>query len=413
MKTPTKKKRYLLVLIHIIGWAFVLLMPFFVEFSNEGLSWKEYLHRLSFLLYFLAIFYINYVYLIDKYLFKRKVRQYIAINLLLVAIGSISIHLTREKGRVRNKIENVSEVNRREERKEEKKDSIFVKSEKRSGPDKEIGRFAPPPPMDMFPPSKKGGERPDKIIFVFIFRSIFSLVLIVGLAVAIKITGRWYEDEAARNKLEKSKTEAELKNLKNQINPHFLLNTLNNIYALIAFDSDKAQQAVQDLSKLLRYVLYENQEKFVPLTREVEFIRNYIELMKIRLTNHISVTTTFNITKNSTTCIAPLIFISLIENAFKHGVSPTANSFIDIMLEETNEGKIICRITNSYHPKTETDKSGSGIGLEQVSKRLELLYKGRYIWHKGVSETGTEYCSLLIINPLENDGATDENQEVV
>lgn len=122
------------------------------------------------------------------------------------------------------------------------------------------------------------------MVALFILRDMLSLILTVGLAVSIKMTRRWYEAEASRRELEKSKTEAELKNLKNQLNPHFLLNTLNNIYALIAFDTDKAQKAVQELSKLLRYVLYENQEIYVPLSREAEFIRNYIELMKIRLT---------------------------------------------------------------------------------------------------------------------------------
>ena len=111
------------------------------------------------------------------------------------------------------------------------------------------------------------------------------------------------------------------KNLRNQLNPHFLLNTLNNIYALIAFDSDKAQQAVQELSKLLRYVLYDNQQTYVPLCKEVDFIRNYIELMRIRLSANVQMITKFDIQPDSQTLIAPLIFISLIENAFKHGIS--------------------------------------------------------------------------------------------
>ena len=93
----------------------------------------------------------------------------------------------------------------------------------------------------------------------------------------------------------KSRTEAELKNLRNQLNPHFLLNTLNNIYALTAFDTEKAQQAIQELSKLLRYVLYDNQETFVPLTKEVEFIQNYIELMRIRVSSAVKINTNFQI----------------------------------------------------------------------------------------------------------------------
>lgn len=147
-----------------------------------------------------------------------------------------------------------------------------------------------------------------------------------------------------------SRTEAELKNLRNQLNPHFLLNTLNNIYALIAFDADKAQTAVQELSRLLRHVLYDNQQNFVTLDKEMDFIRNYIELMRIRLSANVRVETKIDVRPDSRTEIAPLIFISLIENAFKHGISPTEPSFIRIHFSES-PGEIHCEITNSYHPK--------------------------------------------------------------
>lgn len=208
------------------------------------------------------------------------------------------------------------------------------------------------------------------------------------------MSARWSKAEAARKEAERSRTEAELKNLRNQLNPHFLLNTLNNIYALIAFDTEKAQQAVQELSKLLRYVLYDNQQMFVPLYKEVDFIRNYIELMRIRLSSNVQMSTRFDIQSDSQTAIAPLIFISLIENAFKHGISPTEPSFIDIHIAE-NEKEVICDIQNSNHPKNQMDKSGSGIGLEQVSRRLEILYPGAYTWSKGVSKDEKVYESKL------------------
>ena len=107
---------------------------------------------------------------------------------------------------------------------------------------------------------------------------------------------------------EKSIQRTEYEKLLYQINPHFLLNTLNNIYALIAFDTDKAQQAVQELSKLLRYVLYDNQQTYVPLGKETDFIRNYIELMRIRLSSNVQMTTQIDILPDSRTLIAPLIF---------------------------------------------------------------------------------------------------------
>lgn len=223
------------------------------------------------------------------------------------------------------------------------------------------------------------------------------MIFTVGLSVAIRMSLRWSATELERREAVKSRTEAELKNLRNQLNPHFLLNTLNNIYALTAFDTEKAQQAIQELSKLLRYVLYDNQETFVPLTKEVEFIQNYIELMRIRVSSAVKINTNFQIRPDSQSPVAPLLFISLIENAFKHGISPTEPSYIRIYFSESTDS-VCCEIANSYHPKNEADKSGSGIGLEQVRKRLELTYPGRYEWQHSVSEDEKEYKSILVIN---------------
>ena len=224
------------------------------------------------------------------------------------------------------------------------------------------------------------------------------MVFVASLSVAIRMSLRWRVTETARKEAEKSKSEAELKNLRNQLNPHFLLNTLNNIYALIAFDAEKAQDAVQELSKLLRYVLYDNQAEYVPLGKEAEFIRNYIELMKIRLASDVKLETRIEIRPDSTTLIAPLLFISLIENAFKHGISPGGESFIRIELSEKASGVVRCEISNSNFPKSGNDKSGSGIGLAQVGKRLELMYPGNYQWSRGVTVDGQVYISSLSIS---------------
>ena len=118
--------------------------------------------------------------------------------------------------------------------------------------------------------------------------------------------------------------------------------------------------------------------------------------MRIRLSANVTVETQIDVRADSRTEIAPLIFISLIENAFKHGISPTEPSFIHIHFCE-KAGQVCCEITNSYHPKSQADKSGSGIGLEQVRKRLELTYPGQYEWNQGVSDDGKEYKSVLSI----------------
>ena len=192
-----------------------------------------------------------------------------------------------------------------------------------------------------------------------------------------------------------TEVKAELNNLRSQINPHFLLNTLNNIYALTAIDSERAQSAIEQLSKLLRHMLYDNQSSEVPLKDEVQFLENYINLMKIRLPQTVDVSFVCDM-QNPEIRVAPLVFISLIENAFKHGISPTAPSFIHIVL--TQHDKELCvNIENSNYPKTEDDRSGHGIGLEQVQRRLDLAYYARYEWNQNVSDDGTVYSSIIKI----------------
>ena len=221
------------------------------------------------------------------------------------------------------------------------------------------------------------------------------LGIFAAVATAIVLAQRWEHNEKARREAEAARTDAELKTLRNQINPHFLLNTLNNIYALTAFDAPKAQEAIQELSKMLRHLLYDYEQPTVPLKDEVEFLENYINLMKIRLPESVEVDYQLSIA-NLQVPVAPMIFISLVENAFKHGVSPTEPSFIHIRIE-ADQQQIACDIQNTNHPKTASDHSGHGIGLKQVQRRLDLAYPGRYIWQRGTSEDQKTYCSKIIL----------------
>ena len=347
-QTFTSARRPLEILIHIISWGIMFGFPFFfVERGNGNINWMAYIRHFAVPLSFMIVFYVNYFFLVPRYLFQNQAKRYIVYNIILLCIIGILLHLWQSLTF----------------------DPSFENKPRRPG----------------MPPG-----------WLFFLRDMLSLVFTIGLSAAIRMSARWTQNEAARKEAERNRTEAELKNLRNQLNPHFLLNTLNNIYALIAFNTDKAQLAVQELSKLLRHVLYDNQQTYVSLGKEMDFIRNYIELMRIRLSSNVTVETHIDIAPDNRTEIAPLIFISLIENAFKHGISPTEPSFIRISFSEGN-GEVKCEITNSYHPKAETDKSGSGIGLEQVSKRLELIYPGRYQWQRGTSKDKKEYSSKLVI----------------
>ena len=345
MKIKTKSNFYFdNVFIHLTVWIVIFGLPLFLTDRGQGISWSQFWRSASVMIAFMIVFYINYLYLIDRFLYKQKTKEFIIINLLLLIVVATLMYFAHD----------------------------FVMSLNLDGrPMRRRRRYQSTP-------------------YIFIGRNVFSLALIVGLSVAIKMSARWAKVESERRELEKEKTESELKNLKSQINPHFLLNTLNNIYALIEFNPPKAQTAVEELSKLLRHVLYDNNETYVPLTKEVEFIKNYIELMRIRLSKNVELLTNIEVMPSSSTRIAPLIFISLIENAFKHGVSGNKKSFIDIQLKENPNGVIEFICKNSAFPKSESDKSGSGIGLNQVKRRLELLYPNQHTWTQSIVKKNDE-----------------------
>lgn len=348
MKQLSDKNRcFLGIFIHFISWSMVLASPLlFIQQANGSLHYEEYFFHALVPFSLLAIFYLNYFIYIPKILFKEHLGHFLWANIASILLLAFTLRYAS---------------------------NLY------------FANIAPPKDDHVPPPQ-----------YIFFLRDMMSLTFSVCICIAIRVSSRWQEAEAARREAVKSRTEAELKNLRNQLNPHFLLNTLNNIYALVSFDTDKAQQAIQELSKLLRYVLYENQDMYVPLKKEADFIMNYLELMRIRVSSQVEIITDFHINPNSQTPIAPLVFISLIENAFKHGISPTEHSFIHIRLTES-ENVICFQIANSNHPKSRTDKSGSGIGLEQVSKRLELIYPNSYRWERGISADKKEYLSTITI----------------
>ena len=216
--------------------------------------------------------------------------------------------------------------------------------------------------------------------FIFFLLNIVTVAVAIGIRHFIRVRQlkQQLKDEKAKN------TEAELAWLKNQINPHFLFNTLNNISSLTQIDADAAQDAIAQLSDLLRYAMYETNKNTVPLGGEVEFMRNYIELMKLRCNEQTSVNYQLSIDSEQVE-VAPLLFISLIENAFKHGVSSGRPSAISIKLEQ-HQGQLTFICDNTNYPKNDKDRSGSGIGIENTRRRLELMYADRYEWEQTLED---------------------------
>jgi len=218
-----------------------------------------------------------------------------------------------------------------------------------------------------------GMKRPEPIPpYAHLF--MYSL-LIVGVDTGLLFTGKWNENEEERHILEKKNIEMQLDMLRNQVSPHFFMNTLNNIYALIDCNTPKAKEAVMKLSKLMRYMLYENEHGKVKISKEFEFITSYIDLMKLRYADDVSIRLIFPEELGNME-IPPMLFICYIENAFKHGVSYQQDSFINIIFEK-RENKLHFSATNSKQPETVKHPVG-GLGLQNNENRLKLLYADNY-----------------------------------
>ncbi len=196
---------------------------------------------------------------------------------------------------------------------------------------------------------------------------VFIQFLVIAIAVGLRSIMRANESMTA-----------ELTWLKHQLNPHFLFNTLNNISSLTQIDPDKAQESIGQLSDLLRYALYDSEADRVPLESEVEFMDNYIDLMALRCNELTTVTKELEAPQGHVE-VAPLLFISLVENAFKHGVNARYPSFVRVSMRY-QDGQLLFRCQNSLFEKQGSDHIGSGIGLENMKRRLELLYPGRYTY---------------------------------
>lgn len=333
---------------HMALWAFLFLSPL-TYWRGTGFHFMHYLMTCMTPLFQMIVFYLNYVVLAPKLFVRGKHRYDLLINILLLTTLGTILHFW------------MVYVN-----------SIYVPNS--NIPDDAIGTIS------------------------YIARNSLNLAIFAGGATALALARRWVTTDRKLKEVEAERATAELRNLRSQINPHFLLNTLNNIYALTAFDTPKAQQAIQELSKMLRHILYDYQQPKVALSDEVEFLQNYVNLMRIRLSDSVDVKFQTFIA-NPQLEVAPMVFISLVENAFKHGVSPSEPSFIYIQIESA-DNQIVCDIQNSNHPKTASDHSGHGIGLQQVQRRLDLSYPDHYQWEHGPTDDGI-YRSRIVIDTKE------------
>lgn len=327
-------------LTHIASWAVVFIMPALIFISEGNQRFEEALYRsLASLPFLMLLFYLCYFWLIDRLWFKKQYIFFILVAVTLILCVSYS------------------------------KYELF-------------SYFALHKSKHKMPP-----------FHAFVYFDFLSNLLPVVFAMAIRYAQRNFSLEIAQKEAQAHKLQADLTQLRYQLQPHFFFNALNNIYSLIEFDPQKAQQSVHSLSKLMRHFMQNSDQKQISLAEEVDFLQQYISLMQLRLTNKTTVQVDFPKQVPQLT-IAPLLFISLVENAFKHGVSATNTTILSFSLRVEGD-TIIFRSENTKIPTQESLYS-SGIGIDNLKKRLTLLYPERHQYT--IEEKEGKYIAQLTID---------------
>ena len=327
-------------LTHIASWAVVFIMPALIFISEGNQRFEEALYRsLASLPFLMLLFYLCYFWLIDRLCFKKQYLFFILVAVTLILCVSYS------------------------------KYELF-------------SYFALHKSKHKMPP-----------FHAFVYFDFLSNLLPVVFAMAIRYAQRNFSLEIAQKEAQAHKLQADLTQLRYQLQPHFFFNALNNIYSLIEFDPQKAQQSVHSLSKLMRHFMQNSDQKQISLAEEVDFLQQYISLMQLRLTDKTTVQVDFPKQVPQLT-IAPLLFISLVENAFKHGVSATAATTLSFSLK-VEGNTVIFRSENTKIPTQESLYS-SGIGIDNLKKRLTLLYPERHQYT--IEEKEGKYIAQLTID---------------
>ena len=222
----------------------------------------------------------------------------------------------------------------------------------------------PPPPPPQGPPPI---DRHDLSLF-------FIAILMIGANLGVKYYFQNEEEKKHLAKLKEQSLKQELDYLRYQINPHFIMNTLNNIHALVDIDPEQAKDSIVDMSRMMRYLLYESDNQCVSLNKAVIFLKKYLNLMKLRYTDQVNINLDVPDNTQEDIVLAPLVFIPFVENAFKHGVTYGKPSDIDIDIEK-KDGRLIFHCRNT---KSDVKHEFGGVGLNNVTKRLELIYGNDY-----------------------------------
>jgi uncharacterized protein (DUF2164 family) len=340
-------------------------MPVFISNSDSGIDWQRVTHEWMRFLPFLIVFLVHNYLLFPQFFVPKKRILYFSLTLILILLAGLFADFA---GNFFNLVPN---------------------EPMQMPPRGQMHPFGNEMPMGPNQPGPRPFHR-------MIIDNALVSILVVGFNAAIKVTVIWQAEEQKNKELEKEKLQTELAFLKNQVSPHFFMNTLNNIHALIDINSEDAKESLIKLSKLMRYLLYDSETGKTTLAKEIEFIKSYVDLMKLRFTEKVSVKLAFpeNVPNIE---IPPMLFTSLVENAFKHGVSYQNDSFIEIIMN-ANKEFLFFRIINSKQKSGNGIEEKGGIGMGNLQKRLDLIYGKKYSLVQNESEKEFEINIKLPLN---------------
>lgn len=352
LNTDRFKKREFLI--YGLIWLTVYLVPFFHDRVFDAVVWSKLWADWVIVTGFLVMFYVNIYLLVPLLFFKKRYLLYAASTLLIAAaIVVSSLDLSQKVNPPK-----ASEM-----------------------PPMEIGPDMPPMELGHGMPANVGfrptSEQVGKSTLWSFLEFFLISILIIAASTSYKLFLRWINEERKNESLENERLKSELTLLRLQVSPHFLMNTLNNIYALIMVDQVRAGDAVIRLSTLMRYLLYDTRAGKTTLPKELEFIESYFMLMKLRYPKNVELQFERPETIPDLT-IPAMLFISFLENAFKHGVSYESKSFVHFKMD-IESSRLNCFIKNSVHPgKMRSNDRYSGIGLTNIKHSLNLLYPDQY-----------------------------------
>ncbi|UYQ93858.1 histidine kinase [Chitinophaga horti] len=393
------RNKLVIVVLHIVAWLCFFMFPFFayrIQVSDYSFFIRECVNTLV----LIGLFYLNMYVLIPRFFTLKKISLYIASVLVLIVVITLQQAIVeyRFMGHMMVGRPHIGMAIRAERGAvvfARRVDSTGQFNNGRHLGDRRMIRWrAGPPPdsaMHMRPfPGEDEHVFRDFIIPQVLRRTVLFTLLMLFMSGFIKIGIEWFKSEQQREELKVANLNAELKFLKNQINPHFLFNCLNTIYSLAHKQSPETEHALVKLSTIMRYMIYQANEDKVLLANELRYLQDYIDIQKLRLPRSISVD--YKVEGEADMYkIAPMLLIPFVENAFKHGISYTEEAYIIVKLT-IDKGTLSMIVRNKLiRQKAET----GGVGLTNARKRLDLLYAG--VHELAAGENGNEFIADLKI----------------